>query len=270
MGSTNFGSQIKTVGIQSESSAYTFNVRNLDIIPTGVYEGGILTVYSDNYCQISPLVAEIKDSYGIQQVRVQTQVTIELELTETTAPYVIMRWVRGLTPETDYIDFFAGSILDFSVGTYLVLGKGVFVGGVLTSFVYFEQTSGVADWRRSEPHSLPYNSLRIEAVPSNYPQRGVFVHSGYVPNLNGGNIEGFLGVGFQFVSIPTGATANYVLSVNRSVSPTAGFISVLATGFSSTYSLPDASTVVIGELRDIPTSGWIQSSRIRDIRTYIR
>lgn len=254
MGSVNYGSQIKSIEINSDAADYVFNQMGVGVVPTGIYRGGILSI-SDQSVVVSPLVAQILDSNGLFQVRLETTTDVTLGSDET-MPYVVMRWVRSETVGNNYIDF---TITD-DVTLYpnaLILGKCVFAGGVLTSLVYYENTGSDLLWQRSTPAD-PRFSLLVE-FDTDLSSRDIYVFPGKVPNISGVNITGSLSVGFQKINV--GSSGNLILYVNRSQAP--GYV----TPTLGTY--PSGSAFVkFAELNGVPASGSLSLSSYVDSRHF--
>jgi hypothetical protein len=110
-----------------------------NIIKPGIYDGGTCTIDSGNNVLIAPMDV-ICNTSANQAVHVKTTVNATLTIAEAT-PYITCQftWVDSTT---NYMDFTAkalGSILTNDI----IIGKGVYVANVLTSFDYTEKTWGI-------------------------------------------------------------------------------------------------------------------------------
>lgn len=265
MGTTNYGTQIKTVDLNADAADYTFNIRNVGLVPTGIYSGGILKIISGNSFKITPLIAEMLDSNANYQIKLKTLSDITLTASSTT-PYVILNWTYSQTLGNNFVDVvLSGDTASYPYG--IIVGKCIFSGPSLTGFVYYEQSGNVYTWQRSVPDDPRYK-LKIE-FDTDSATRNIWIFPGRVPNINGGNIQGFLDIPFQVMNIPTaGGVTAHVLYVNRSVA--VGFVSVTRTTFSGSYSLSDTNSAVIAELIGVPASGGIPTTCLKDVRSYVR
>ena len=141
MGSTNYGNQtIYTIYAQDATSS-NFNKRFSKIVQEGVYDGGTLCIDSGDDILIGVFTAYARSSSG-EAVKIETSSTVSVTLAEAT-PYVIGRFVWA-NNASNYLDFYAVASGDIASND-IVFGKGVYVGGVLTSFDYDDKTYGLID-----------------------------------------------------------------------------------------------------------------------------
>jgi hypothetical protein len=156
MGATDYGTQTCTVVYHAPALSISLNRRNIGVVPTGIYSGGYLSVGATNTVHIDTLNCEIRDS--TYQVKIQTQSPIDVYLgatPDTSKPYVVLRWAYAAT-ETNYMDVLmlaAGNVHENDI----VLGKCIFSGGNLSSFIYDDAT-----FPRNTPNSADV-FLRAEA-----------------------------------------------------------------------------------------------------------
>jgi hypothetical protein len=259
MGSVNYGNQVKTVEINSDAADYTYNIRSVGIVPTGIYSGGFLKIVSGNNFKLTSFVAEMMDSTLWYQIKLQTQADITLTAVSTT-PYIILNWQYSQVLGQNYVDVL--QVADpASYPNCLIVGKGTFSGATLTGFVYYEQSAGVLTWQRSVPND-PRFKFKLEFDPDTS-TRDVWIFPGMVPNISGANITGTLSASFHKINIPTsGGALNYIIYFNRSQAP--GYYTLT---LSTTYPA-GSSFVVIAELNSVPGSGAIPATCYRDVRHF--
>jgi len=155
----NVGSQTVTIKYHSPVDSSVVNKRFKDIRPVGIYSGGYLTITGADTVSLSPLVCEITD--GTHQVRVETASSVTVTLTEGVSDYVVLRWTYTGS-ESDYMEILAVG----TPSTYdLVVGKGIWSGGSLSSIDYGERDDAetLPLFLKVEPTETPSSSVRIRA-----------------------------------------------------------------------------------------------------------
>lgn len=177
MGSTNYGTQTKSVGFYDPADSGVVNKRNVSVQERGIYSGGLLTMTSGNNVSLSPLVCVIGDAN--YQLRVETTVAVALTL-DSTNKVVILRWSYTGSASTDYMDVLAvgtGSILPND----LIVGVGTFVGAALTGIEY-NTTNYLRSEAKTAEHTLkveasatPSMTLRVRSGNVNYGSTNLFV-----------------------------------------------------------------------------------------------
>lgn len=250
MGSVNYGSQIKTVEFNADASDYSFNIRNLGIIPVGIYSGGLLVAETGNNFHISPLVAEISDSNGNYQVRLQTTMDIGGLVADSSTPYVVLNWAYTQIVGQNYVDV----ILTNNLAAYpngLIVGKCLFSGSNLTGFEYGSGTT----YKRTVPN-LP--QLQFSVVPDYTANANVYVTAGQAPNINGNNITGLLQTHFAKFTMTNPLNVIYL---NRSQSP--GYVTLTV---GSAY--PTGTYGQYIPIAEVTLSGGVVTA-IKDVRSFV-
>lgn len=172
MGSTDFGGQACTVGYAAPAISTSWNTRNLDLVPVGIYKGGYLAKTTGNSFSVDTLVCEIRDEN--YQVRIATTSPVTLTFVTDSAPYVVLRWAYSASA-TNFMDMLLVAAADIHEND-LVLGKCVStVGPVLSTFDY-----GDVAHPKSTPNN-PVVALRVEAEQTPTALR-VWVRAGRVLN----------------------------------------------------------------------------------------
>ena len=148
------GSQIVTIRFHRPVDSDVVNKRFQDIRMLGIHKGGYLTITAAPQVSLSPLVCEISD--GTHQVRVETTVAVTKTLTVGN-PYLILSWDYSGVEDTDFMVITTSGLPDEDD---IIVGKGIFTEGVLTSIDYSNRTS-------PDTHHL---FLRVEEMetPSTY------------------------------------------------------------------------------------------------------
>jgi len=137
MGSTNYGSQTITWKYKNPSTSESFNQLLYNILPVGIYEGGILTI-SGTSLNVAPLTVFISDPNSDLAVRCSTVNSYPIPIT-TDTPYAVLR-LSWQNTENNYVDFLALAKSSILTGSDIVLGKGVYVDNNLTSIDSSERT----------------------------------------------------------------------------------------------------------------------------------
>jgi len=134
---TDIGGQNISLKFGAAGNSREINERFVDIRPTGIYDGGYLTVVDTSHARISALKCEIED--GTHQIRAETTTTVTL-VVSSAAPYIVLRWAYTGS-NNDYIGLLA--VASGSIQTYdLIVGKCTFTGGgALNGFLYTERSN---------------------------------------------------------------------------------------------------------------------------------
>lgn len=181
MGITNYGNQNIYTLYGQDATASNVNKRLSKIIQEGIYEGGTLYIDSGNDILIGVFVVFIRGASG-QAVKIETTTNISLTLSEAT-PYIIGRYSWN-NSATNYMDVYAvaeGSIANNDI----VFGKGVYVGGVLTSFDYSDKTWGLST-TDGDVHVMNDIDIKRHAIVS----ESIVANSVYIRGDDSGNLIG--------------------------------------------------------------------------------
>jgi hypothetical protein len=138
MGAIDNGTQIILWDYKQAIDSSEINKTFYKILSPGVYDGGTLTISSGDDILIAPLQVMVETSTN-QLIKISTTSNATLTLAEIT-PYVTCQF-SWADSETNYMDFTAKAFGDITTND-IVLGMGVYVGGVLTSFDYSYKTWG--------------------------------------------------------------------------------------------------------------------------------
>lgn len=157
MGSTNFGNQISTVKYYSPANSISWNRRNVDITPVGIYKGALLSKVSDVSVAVSAGTYEIKDA--TYQMRIMTQISASITIDPAT-PYVVARWSYAAST-TNFMDLLAVSSAGRQAND-LIIGKGIFAGSVLTGFDYNERTAPMSFDRFLKVEQTDTASMKVK------------------------------------------------------------------------------------------------------------
>jgi len=138
MGTTDWGTQTISIDYAQAGTSQEFNKLNFELLPPGIYKGGLLSKKDANTVYLSPFTCYIKDDSIELGVRVSTLNTIEKTISEAT-PYIILQFSWS-NVAANYLDVFAKAKGDI-IATDIIVGKGDYQGGVLQStFLYDERT----------------------------------------------------------------------------------------------------------------------------------
>lgn len=131
MGNINIGNQLIGLTFGSAATSLIANFVEYAVVPTGIYKGGILSQLSASQVSISPLVCFIDNDTNVVGIRVETTSSVTLSVSSST-PFIVLRfsWVNTAINFMDVLAVSAGSIQTDD----LILGKCIYVGGVLQSF----------------------------------------------------------------------------------------------------------------------------------------
>jgi hypothetical protein len=232
---SNVGTQTVTLKFFDPLDSHVLNARQKDIVPAGIYSGGLITMTTGAGVSVGPLSCEITD--GTYQVRVSTADAVTLTLSSTNV-YVVLRWVYTGSAANDYMALLATSLPDTND---LVVGRGIFSGATLTSITYAERSVPV-DW-----------SHAFRVIPNVPASASVIVLPGVAHALTGP-----LAVSFQPLSLAAftaGDTVYVYLTATGGVaaSKTAG----------DYLGKPTLAKVVV------PGDGTIEAADITDMRTFL-
>src|SRR5208282_3596256 len=92
MGVINFGQQILTYSYGEEARARNWDKLNYQIIPAGIYSGGVLSLTGVNQVSVAPLICYIDDDNTEIGVRVETTTPVNV-IVSPSQPYVILRMI---------------------------------------------------------------------------------------------------------------------------------------------------------------------------------
>lgn len=250
MGSIDHGGQTIQVNFNAPADSVSWTKRLVDLIPRGIYKGGVLTKVTNTTVTLSPLVVEVGDDF--YQVRVSTQSSVTITVASAT-PYIVLRWVYT-GAGSNYMDVLAvasGSIQNNDV----IVGKCVFSGSTLTGFDY-----GDSSYRRTTPN-MPHLMLRVEARQT--PDMTVLIRGGRV-NYGTANLE----VDFQVSSAFTAPSSNPRIDVMYV--DTDGVIKVYTGTEAATPSAPAYnSKKVLAEITLTVGMTSITEDDIKDVRSFI-
>jgi hypothetical protein len=138
MGSIDYGTQQIYFKYGQALVSEELNKWFYSIIAPGIYSGGLLSIVSGDTVAITPMSVIVETSLN-QSVHITTTDNVELDIAEAT-PYITcqMTWANSAS---NYMDFTAKAEVDL-LSTDIIIGKGVYVANVLTSFDYNERTLG--------------------------------------------------------------------------------------------------------------------------------
>jgi len=152
-----------------------FDKRNQEIIPIGIYDGGLCTIISDTSVEVSPMVVEISD--GQHQARVRTQSAYTVTGLSSGNPYIVLSW-NWVGLVAWYMDIKPSSIsID---ANDIILAKCIYVGGTLSSIQYITElrnANGVQIGQSRVPRTIE-EFLKPCALPT--PGMQIFVNGGWI------------------------------------------------------------------------------------------
>jgi hypothetical protein len=146
----NYGNQVLLFSFHQEARAKGFNQEFCDILPYGVYTGGILTRLNENLIQVGELTTIIRSNEEDKvALRIETTEFQNL-IVEPNKPYIILRFgwsdsddnfmdIRAVGWSTDPLEIDEDKLWPFDI----ILGK-----------VHFVETSGVVIIDPSNPFDL--------------------------------------------------------------------------------------------------------------------
>jgi len=237
----------------SVGNSTEINRRQVNIEPTGIYQGGYLSVVDSSHASISPLVCSIAS--GRNQIRVETTTAVNL-LVGSSIPYIVLRWTyTGAV--TDYMELLAvgaGSILEED----LIVGKCSFSGGATLIGFDYEDT----DYPRSHPN---VQALNLKVLPPIETDLRVWVNPGKVQ------------VGSQTYNIPLQQTDYFTLPASNSkvylvyVDTSDGTIKIDTSGTAAASPVAPAynGKLVLAEVTLASTATTIEAENIKDKRMFV-
>lgn len=201
MGSTNYGFQTVRYSYQLEARSSFFNETLHNVIPPGIYEGGLLSKNPlfTNRCSVSPMTVFIYDPLLDEPndkrplgVRVQTKASIDLNLSLSPItgtpltptqqyPYSCLSFTWNNVTE-NYMDIFSADqdMIDANPD-WLVIGRAYFID--IESVLYVQETF---DYSRRTLASLTINEAKknnLRVLPIDDTPKRVYVNPGkYVLN----------------------------------------------------------------------------------------
>ena len=151
MGVTDFGTQTLTIDYNEAGKTDKVNVLNYQISQKGIYIGGLLTKTGVNELTLSALIAQTEDKDYLNGIGVRVETSTTVVINGASSPYVLsatncyivarMSWVATAS---NYMDILAvgynavpSSHVDPTIfwDTDIIIGKAVYIGGVLQSSV---------------------------------------------------------------------------------------------------------------------------------------
>lgn len=176
MGSTDFGSQTITIDYEAPLRASSVNKINYELHQKGIYNGGTLTKVDADTVRLSALTCYIIDSSTGNGVRVETSSTVDVDVTETTADYIVLRY-NWSNAADNYMDVLAVAYADIDADD-IIVGKACFHSSTLQStFDYTRRTTAhVAD--------LETNDQELRVVSQNPPANTVYIYGGTIRGVH--------------------------------------------------------------------------------------
>jgi hypothetical protein len=176
MGTTDYGTQNITFQYQEAATSLDFNKLNNNILPTGIYNGGLLSKASSNIIQVAPVDFVIEDSNNKVSVKVTTLVNANIEVSAAT-PFIVFRWEYA-SSVNNYVDFLSVAYSDIQTDD-LIVGRCIYESGTLqTNFDYSRKSYSYLGSLKSDE-----NELRVYATEP-YSNK-VYVTSGEVYSEDG-------------------------------------------------------------------------------------
>lgn len=265
MSQANFGNQNIDHNYLFEVSSEEIASRNVDIIPTGIFDGFELEVESTNSVRVYPGTIEIQDHRDEwdHQIRVRTDEEEVLTGVDETTPYIVAEWEFERIADSqnnaqNFVRFF--SVQNPTDENWVVLGRGEFdQNGNLVGLDTRDQVRDDADLLNTEREHLA--SLRPE--PTDPPSLQLFIDGDqYILPNNEETITIDDQLSPQF-SLPSNNPRIDLLVVTPQ-----GDIDIIEGGESST---PEAPTyqdgfLTLAEVKLSPSSTAIED-RVRDLST---
>jgi hypothetical protein len=138
MGTTNYGDQTITFDFLQEATAEGFNKLAYELIPSGIYSGGLLTRSNDITAILAPFTCFAVDATRGIGVRVQTASSVTASVSSAT-PYIVGRFV-WLDVESNYMDVMSVSEGDL-LSTDIIFGRAVYESTTMQSAFDYSQRS---------------------------------------------------------------------------------------------------------------------------------
>ena len=158
MGTTNYGNQSIQWQYYDPLNSDEFDKHNQDIIPVGIYKGGLIALAGGNDITIATLVCMISD--GTQAARIATTTPIALTIAQAT-PYVCLTWTWAALTNW-FMDVTAKAS---PAANDIVVGKGIYVMGVLDHIDYLETTTPNTMGNFLQPKAQPVANMTVHVTP---------------------------------------------------------------------------------------------------------
>jgi len=142
------GNQTLSIAYNQTFTSSDANKHYKDILSTGIYWGGAVSITGANTVSIAPFILLIQCTTG-EVVRVQTTAAVTVTTTETTAEYIVysLSWANSATnfgtfsAKDDDGNFNGNDIYSNEI----VFGKASYGGGVITSINLLNRSYPVFD-----------------------------------------------------------------------------------------------------------------------------
>ena len=176
MGTVNYGDQHVAFDYKAPGKASEFNKLNYEILPVGIYSGGLLTRIDTVTVQISQLTCFIEDTITGIGVRIATNSTINTTVAPST-PYLIIRYGFS-NVENNYADIIAVDYASIDPKD-IIIGRCAYNASneLQSTFDYTRRTV-------SSLQDLDDKHLNLKVVPTESPSNTVSVSAGEVLVLN--------------------------------------------------------------------------------------
>lgn len=138
MAAVDQGTQNISIKFNDNVDSRVVNKMTVDIIPTGIYSGGICARVSDSSVSISPFVCEISD--GSYQARIATTVSYTLTSVSDSTPYIVCSWDGSQALADDYMTISSKAV---PLENDLVICKAIYSGGVMTGIEYGDAINSI-------------------------------------------------------------------------------------------------------------------------------
>jgi len=249
----NVGDQTVTIIFRAAANSSIVNKRQKQIIPTGIYSGGYLTVVDASHASLSPLACEIGD--GTHQVRIETAETINLVVTSATS-YVVLRWSYTGSAD-DFMEILAVAAGSVQIND-LVIGRCTFDGGGnLNGFNYVDS---------SHPRSVPETmNLFLKVEPTGETELRVRIRGGRIQTASA-----VIDISDQKsdLFVPPGANKKiYLVYVNT----TTGAIAIDSSGAEAANPVAPGykGRLVLAEIKLSTGDTSITIDKIKDVRNWL-
>ena len=247
--SVNIGNQILTFSYGEPALSIRWNRLNYKLHTPGIYDGGEIEIVDGETARITPFTCYIVDNPSIVGVRIQTFDPIDLDVSDTSKPYICIRF-NWLQQSANYAEI---STFEYSeIGNdFLVIGKCEYSGLDAFNNVDYSYRDEITE--KGVLSSLPF---RVKSDP---------MESNEV-SINGGVLlttEERVEVANQSIVIPDTTDGRYdFLFFNNET----GNIEVFQGDDSASPSMPSYSgRVVIAEIRRIGTRTTVKGSEITNV-----
>ena len=189
--SVNYGSQTITASFQMNATTENLNGFFYKALPAGIYNGGLLTKtpsFTDNVT-IAPMTVILNDPVTGVAIKVTTATSESSIVLSSTTPYVCLNyeWTNALN---NYMAMFATDYTTLMAHPeYVVLGRGVYISGVLQStFDYSRRDDAVI--ATQDANKLAFKVQPIETLPLRvYVNPGKIYYNNQYIQFPGGNVD---------------------------------------------------------------------------------